>query len=70
MLEKLKRILFKQGGKSKNWGKGTLSFDMFYQLSYMSTIAAAGVPRDQVVLPSSSAPPRNILKELNSLVSD
>ena len=48
MLEKLKQILFKQGGKGKNWSTGTLSFDMFYQLSYMSTIAAAGVPRDQV----------------------
>ena len=48
MLEKLKQILFKQSGKSKNWGTGTLSFDMYYQLSYMSTIAAAGVPRDLV----------------------
>jgi flagellar protein FlaJ len=48
MLEKLRQKLFKQSGNSKNWGKGMLNFDMFYQLSYMSTIAAAGVPRDQV----------------------
>ena len=48
MLEKLKQKLFKQGGKNKNWSKGMLNFDMFYQLSYMSTIAASGVPRDQI----------------------
>ncbi|OGO07233.1 MAG: hypothetical protein A2Y92_02475 [Chloroflexi bacterium RBG_13_57_8] len=48
MLEKLRQKIFKQGGSGKNWSKGMLDFDMFYQLSYMSTIAAAGVPRDQV----------------------
>jgi flagellar protein FlaJ len=48
MLEKLKQMLFKKSGKSKPWSKGMLNFDMFYQLSYMSTIAASGVPRDQI----------------------
>jgi flagellar protein FlaJ len=49
MLEKLKKLLpFWQDAKGKKSGKSTLSFDMFYQLSYMSTIAAAGVPRDQI----------------------
>jgi len=48
MLEKLTQMLFKKGGKSKPWSKGMLNFDMFYQLSYMSTIAASGVPRDQI----------------------
>ncbi len=48
MLEKLTQKLFKKSGKNKTWSKGMLNFDMFYQLSYMSTIAAAGVPRDQV----------------------
>jgi flagellar protein FlaJ len=47
MLEKLKQLIFRQSGKGK-WSKNQLSFDMLYQLSYMSTIAAAGVPRDQV----------------------
>lgn len=35
---------FKKKGKNKSM----MSFDMFYQLAYMSTIAAAGVPRDQI----------------------
>jgi len=48
MLDKLKQILLRQDGKGKSKGKGMLSFDMLYQLSYMSTIAAAGVPRDQI----------------------
>jgi flagellar protein FlaJ len=50
MLDKLRQKLLKQDGqsKSKNGSNSTLSFDMFYQLSYMSTIAAAGVPRDQI----------------------
>lgn len=39
---------FGKSEKSKKRSKGTLSFDMYYQLSYMSTIAAAGVPRDQI----------------------
>ncbi len=47
MLEKLTQKLFRQS-KGKNWSTGMSNFDMFYQLSYMSTIAAAGVPRDQV----------------------
>jgi flagellar protein FlaJ len=48
MLEKLKQIIFRQSGKGKKWSKNQMGFDMLYQLSYMSTIAAAGVPRDQV----------------------
>ena len=48
MLEKLKKLLPFLGGKGKGRSQGPMSFDMFYQLSYMSTIAAAGVPRDQI----------------------
>lgn len=50
LLNKIKQKLFKQGGQGKNrYGSKTMmSFDMFYQLSYMSTIASAGVPRDQI----------------------
>ncbi len=50
MLEKLKQLIFKSDGKGANKNKTDrmMSFDMFYQLSYMSTIAAAGVPRDQI----------------------
>ena len=50
MLDNLKQKLFKQDGqgKSKNGTNRMMSFDLFYQLSYMSTIAAAGVPRDQI----------------------
>jgi flagellar protein FlaJ len=50
MLDKIKNLLAllpgKGKGKSKN--KSLMSFDMLYQLSYMSTIAASGVPRDQI----------------------
>jgi flagellar protein FlaJ len=48
MLEKLKYLfsLFKGNGKNKK--KNMVGFDMLYQLSYMSTIAASGVPRDQI----------------------
>ena len=50
MLDKLKQKLLRQDGqgKHKNGSNSALSFDMFYQLSYMSTIASAGVPRDQI----------------------
>jgi len=50
MLEKLKQFIFKSDGKGANTDKTDrmMSFDMFYQLSYMSAIAAAGVPRDQI----------------------
>jgi flagellar protein FlaJ len=50
ILDRLKQKLFKQDGqsRSKSGTNRMLSFDMFYQLSYMSTIAAAGVPRDQI----------------------
>jgi flagellar protein FlaJ len=49
ILEIIKQKVLKQGspGKKKS-GNSLMSFDMFYQLSYMSTIAAAGVPRDQI----------------------
>ncbi len=48
MLEKLKSLIPLLGGKGKSRNKGLMSFDMLYQLSYMSTIAAAGVPRDLI----------------------
>jgi archaeal flagellar protein FlaJ len=47
MFEKLKKMIPFLSGK-KGRSKGPMSFDMFYQLSYMSTIAAAGVPREQI----------------------
>ncbi|MGD1119134.1 MAG: type II secretion system F family protein [Dehalococcoidales bacterium] len=50
MLESLKKMLpfLGKDGKGTKWSKSTMSYDLFYQLSYMSTIAAAGVPRDQI----------------------
>jgi archaeal flagellar protein FlaJ len=50
LIEKLK-IMFPFFGDSgkKKFGKSTLSADLFYQLSYMSTIATAGVPRDLIL---------------------
>ena len=50
MFEKLKIMFpfFVKDAKKKKHGNGMLSFDLFYQLSYMSTIAASGVPRDQI----------------------
>jgi flagellar protein FlaJ len=39
---------FNKNAKGNKFGNSTVSFDLFYQLSYMSTIAAAGVPRDQI----------------------
>jgi flagellar protein FlaJ len=39
---------FNKNAKGNKWGTSTMSFDLFYQLSYMSTIAASGVPRDQI----------------------
>ncbi|HUT67400.1 MAG TPA: hypothetical protein VMW86_02475 [Dehalococcoidales bacterium] len=50
MLEKLKKLISRSddSGKSKNKTNRLMSFDLFYQLSYMSTVAAAGVPRDQI----------------------
>jgi archaeal flagellar protein FlaJ len=50
MLEKIKSLISIISGKGngKNKSKSKLSFDMLYQLSYMSTIAASGVPRDQI----------------------
>jgi flagellar protein FlaJ len=49
LLKGIKSIFSKDGRSSlKRGSKTMMSFDMFYQLSYMSTIAAAGVPRDQI----------------------
>ncbi len=50
MFDKLKQKLFKQDGqgKIKHGTSRMMSFDLFYQLAYMSTIAASGVPRDQI----------------------
>jgi flagellar protein FlaJ len=48
MLEKLKSLVSLLSGKGKGKGKSLMSFDMLYQLAYMSTIAASGVPRDQI----------------------
>ncbi len=45
---------FNKNTKGNRWGTGTISFDLFYQLSYMSTIAVAGVPRDQIFERSAS----------------
>jgi len=50
ILDTIKQKIFKQDGKggAKNSTSRLMSFDLFYQLSYMSTIAAAGVPRDLI----------------------
>jgi archaeal flagellar protein FlaJ len=50
MFEKLKIMFPFFGGEAnkRKSGKSMLAFDLFYQLSYMSTIAASGVPRDQI----------------------
>ena len=49
IVEMIKALpFFAKNEKGNKWGNGTMSFDLFYQLSYMSTIAAAGVPRDQI----------------------
>jgi archaeal flagellar protein FlaJ len=51
MLEKLKQKLGtggKKRGGSKWSSNAALSFDLLYQLSYMSVIASSGVPRKQV----------------------
>jgi len=63
MLEKLKQIFGKgenQPGSNNGSNKKLLSFDLLYQLSYMSVIASGGVPRNQIFeraanLPCSSA---------------
>jgi flagellar protein FlaJ len=39
---------FAKTEKGKKSGKTAMSFDIYYQLSYMATIAASGVPRDQI----------------------
>src|SRR4030066_2156066 len=49
IVEMIKQLpFFAKNENGKKWSKGTLSFDLYYQLSYMSTIAASGVPRDQI----------------------
>ena len=49
LMQAIKTLPFMGGkGKKKSSGKNRMSFDLFYQLSYMSTIAAAGVPREQI----------------------
>jgi flagellar protein FlaJ len=55
MLEKLKKMFpfFWKDEHGHKWSKSAMSYDLFYQLSYMSTIAAAGVPRDQIFQRSS-----------------
>jgi flagellar protein FlaJ len=47
ILDTIRQKLLKQDGR-KNGTNRMMSFDLFYQLSYMSTIAAAGVPRDMI----------------------
>ena len=47
ILDKLKQKLTSQSGNKKA-NKNLMSFDMLYQLSYMSVIAAGGVPRSQI----------------------
>ncbi len=58
VLDNLRQKLLKQDGqgKSKNGTNRMMSFDLFYQLSYMSTIAAAGVPRDQIFSRAAKLP--------------
>jgi archaeal flagellar protein FlaJ len=48
MFEKLKIMFPFFGNGKKKSNKSLLDFDLYYQLSYMSTIAASGVPRDQI----------------------
>jgi len=57
----LGKLREKLTGKSKSTarngsGNGFLSFDLLYQLSYMSVIAAAGVPRDKIFEHSARLP--------------
>ncbi|MFH1169784.1 MAG: hypothetical protein V1691_03715 [Chloroflexota bacterium] len=50
MLDKLRKRLTKEKlpGRKSNSDKSAMSFDLLYQLSYMSVIAASGVPRSQI----------------------
>lgn len=48
MLDKLKQKLEKQSGNKNGSSKSTMGFDLLYQLSYMSVIASAGVPRNLI----------------------
>ncbi len=49
ILDKIKQLVMKSDGPANTKGHNRLmSFDLFYQLSYMSTIACSGVPRDQI----------------------
>jgi flagellar protein FlaJ len=48
ILNFIRSRLLKQGGTGKSSSKSMLSFDLLYQLTYMSVIANAGVPREQI----------------------
>src|SRR4030067_907832 len=48
LLDTIKTRMFKRDGTPKNRKNRMMNFDLFYQLSYMSTIAVSGVPRDQI----------------------
>src|SRR4030042_3420185 len=49
IIEMIKQLpFFHKNEKGRKWNNSALSFDLFYQLSYMSAIAASGVPRDQI----------------------
>jgi flagellar protein FlaJ len=50
ILDRIRQLVMKGGSpvRGKNGTNRLMSFDLFYQLSYMSTIASAGVPRDQI----------------------
>jgi len=45
-----------KGPKRKKNDKTFMDFDLLYQLSYMSVIAAAGVPRNQIFERASQIP--------------
>ena len=57
-LGKLTEKLTGKGKRSsgKKGTDGTLSFDLLYQLSFMSVIASAGVPRNQIFARSAQTP--------------
>ncbi|MBN1161553.1 MAG: archaellar assembly protein FlaJ [Dehalococcoidales bacterium] len=49
IVEMIKALpFFAKNEKGKKRGKTAMSFDIYYQLAYMSTVAASGVPRDQI----------------------
>ena len=46
----------KDSGNRDQLSSNVLSFDLLYQLSYMSVIASAGVPRNQIFEHSARIP--------------